>query len=98
MRSMERVITDVDRAQIDGLLAAGVEPTITLIHYDVPLELQKRYRGYQADDPTKLIEDFVSYAKLCFERFGDRVKRWLTINEVRHSVSEIQIPAPDTDK
>ncbi|KAL6414262.1 hypothetical protein AUP68_00780 [Ilyonectria robusta] len=66
---------------IDGLLAVGVEPTITLHHYDTPLALDERDRGFAAVDATELIEDFVAYAKVCFERFGDRVKRWLTINE-----------------
>ncbi|KFY53879.1 hypothetical protein V496_07362 [Pseudogymnoascus sp. VKM F-4515 (FW-2607)] len=68
-------------ALIDGLIAAGIEPTITLYHYDTPLALDKRYRGFATADPKELIEDFVSYSKICFERFGDRVKRWLTINE-----------------
>ncbi|KAH6984421.1 glycoside hydrolase superfamily [Ilyonectria sp. MPI-CAGE-AT-0026] len=66
---------------IDGLLAIGVEPTITLHHYDTPLALDERDRSFAAVDATELIEDFVAYAKVCFERFGDRVKRWLTINE-----------------
>ncbi|KFY20686.1 hypothetical protein V491_03515 [Pseudogymnoascus sp. VKM F-3775] len=66
---------------INGLIAAGIEPTITLYHYDTPLPLDKHYRGFAAANPKELIEDFVSYSKVCFERFGDRVKRWLTINE-----------------
>ncbi|KAJ3533277.1 hypothetical protein NM208_g8059 [Fusarium decemcellulare] len=66
---------------IDGLVAAGIEPTITLHHYDTPLELDVIYGGFAARDSGQLVRDFVSYARLCFERFGDRVKRWLTINE-----------------
>lgn len=55
---------------------------MTLFHYDVPQALQERYRGFAAVDPTQLIEDFVDYARTCFSTYGDRVKRWLTINEV----------------
>ncbi|KEZ46413.1 Cyanidin 3-O-glucoside 5-O-glucosyltransferase (acyl-glucose) [Scedosporium apiospermum] len=66
---------------IDGLIRAGIEPTVTLFHYDTPQALQDRYRGFAAVDPAELIEDFVEYARVCFQRFGDRVKRWLTINE-----------------
>ncbi|KAH6869063.1 glycoside hydrolase, family 1, partial [Thelonectria olida] len=66
---------------INALIAANIEPTVTLHHYDTPLELENRYCGFSAQDPRHLIEDFVSYAEICFERFGDRVKRWLTINE-----------------
>ncbi|KAJ5419424.1 glycoside hydrolase superfamily [Penicillium crustosum] len=58
---------------IDGLLEAGIEPTVTLFHYDVPLSLQRRYRGFAAADSGELVEDFCSFARLCFETFGDRV-------------------------
>jgi beta-glucosidase len=68
--------------EIDGLLAAGITPTITLLHFDVPQELHDRYNSFLAEDPTELIADYVAYSKLCFERFGDRVKTWLTFNEV----------------
>ncbi|CAH0040016.1 unnamed protein product [Clonostachys rhizophaga] len=66
---------------IDALIEAGVEPTVTLHHYDTPLALDEAYRRFASSDPTHLVADFLSYARLCFERFGDRVKRWLTINE-----------------
>uniref|UniRef100_A0A0B7KRV1 Beta-glucosidase n=1 Tax=Bionectria ochroleuca TaxID=29856 RepID=A0A0B7KRV1_BIOOC len=66
---------------IDALIEAGVEPTVTLHHYDTPLALDEAYRGFASSDPAPLVADFLSYARLCFERFGDRVKRWLTINE-----------------
>ncbi|CAG9986595.1 unnamed protein product, partial [Clonostachys byssicola] len=66
---------------INALIEAGVEPTVTLHHYDTPLALDEAYQGFASSDPSPLIADFLSYARLCFERFGDRVKRWLTINE-----------------
>ncbi|KAK4233510.1 glycoside hydrolase superfamily [Achaetomium macrosporum] len=74
--------------QIDALWAANTEPTITLCHYDTPLALDKRYRGFAVADPRELVDNFVSFAKVCFDRFGDRAKRWLTINEVKGLVKD----------
>lgn len=68
---------------IDALLAEGITPWVTLYHWDLPLELEKRYGGWQTDDKSQIIDDFVSYAGLLFERYGDRVKNWITLNEVR---------------
>nr|XP_019049571.1 hypothetical protein I302_03360 [Kwoniella bestiolae CBS 10118]OCF28501.1 hypothetical protein I302_03360 [Kwoniella bestiolae CBS 10118] len=64
---------------IDDLLNAGIVPWVTIFHWDHPLALEKSYGGFFND--TDLVEDFVSYAKLCFDRFGDRVQNWITINE-----------------
>jgi hypothetical protein len=55
---------------------------VTLYHWDIPQELEKRYGGWQADDVSLIVEDFKAYAKLLFERYGDRVKNWITLNEV----------------
>jgi beta-glucosidase len=44
------------------------------------LELENRYGGFY--DDKEIVLDFLCYAQLCFDRFGDRVKHWITINEV----------------
>ena len=63
---------------VDGLLAEGIEPWVTLFHWDLPLALQIEEDGLL----NSTIKDrFVEYARLCFERFGDRVKNWITLNE-----------------
>lgn len=63
---------------IDGLITRGITPWITLYHWDLPLELQNRYGGW-LDIESQL--DFEHYAKLCYSRFGDRVRNWITFNE-----------------
>lgn len=64
---------------IDALLAEGITPCITIFHWDYPLALEKKYGGFTSEE---VIDDFVNYSKILFERLGDRVKHWITINEV----------------
>lgn len=63
---------------VDYLIESGIEPFITLYHWDLPQALQDRYGGW-AD--RSIIEDFGDYARICFHHFGDRVRYWITINE-----------------
>jgi beta-glucosidase len=64
---------------IDYLLEHKIEPFVTLYHWDVPQELYNRYGAFL--DTDKFKSDFERYARLCFSRFGDRVKKWVTYNE-----------------
>lgn len=52
----------------------GINPAITLFHWDTPQALEDRYGGWRS---REMVEDFVHYAKVCFEAFGDLVKHWL---------------------
>ncbi|KAL0342599.1 UNVERIFIED_CONTAM: Raucaffricine-O-beta-D-glucosidase [Sesamum calycinum] len=63
---------------IDTVIAHGMIPFVTLFHWDLPNCLQLGYGGMLSD---KIVNDFVEYAELCFQEFGDRVKFWATINE-----------------
>jgi beta-glucosidase len=62
---------------IDGLLAAGITPWVTLYHWDLPLALQHR-GGFLNRD---IVEWFGDYAALVAARLGDRVSHWMTFNE-----------------
>ncbi|KAK4096665.1 glycoside hydrolase family 1 protein [Parathielavia hyrcaniae] len=66
---------------IDRLVARGIEPVVTLYHWDTPQALYDRYGGPL--DTAEFRADFASYARLCFDRFGgpNRVRRWVTFNE-----------------
>ncbi|KAJ4256803.1 hypothetical protein NW762_008899 [Fusarium torreyae] len=64
---------------IDALLAKGIRPSISLYHWDLPQGLYDRYGGML--NGSEFRADFENYARLCFSRFGDRVKQWVTFNE-----------------
>ncbi|MCF0105319.1 MAG: glycoside hydrolase family 1 protein [Holdemanella sp.] len=63
---------------INALVEAGIEPIVTLYHYDMPCWVDEQYGGWRN---RAIIEEFEYYSKVCFENFGDRVKYWLSINE-----------------
>ena len=65
----------------------GMEPVVTISHYEMPLELVKKYGGWRN---RKLIDFYVHYAKTLFERYQGVVKYWMTFNEIN---STIHIPA-----
>jgi myrosinase len=64
---------------IDGLVAKNMTPFVTLFHWDLPQTLQDEYNGFLN---KTIVDDFKDYADLCFELFGDRVKNWITINQL----------------
>lgn len=63
---------------VDSLLEAGITPFPTLFHWDLPLALQKKYKGFTNRKTAHL---FADYAETVVKKLGDRVKNWITINE-----------------
>ncbi|WP_407370654.1 glycoside hydrolase family 1 protein [Carnobacterium sp.] len=63
----------------DECLKYGIEPLVTLSHYETPLNLTLKYNGW-AD--RQVIDFFVNYAETVFIRYKNKVKYWLTFNEI----------------
>jgi len=63
---------------VDELGEAGIEPVVTLYHWDLPLVLDRRLGGWPNRELARYFADF---GDLMYRRLGDRVRRWITINE-----------------
>lgn len=63
----------------DEMLVNGMEPVVTLSHYETPLHLMTEYGGWRN---RKMISFFEKYAKVVFARYKTKVKYWLTFNEI----------------
>jgi beta-glucosidase len=68
---------DYYRRLIDGLLEAGIEPVVTLYHWDLPQALQDA-GGWASRDIAPI---FAEYAAIAGAAFGDTVRKWITLNE-----------------
>ncbi|CAL5192323.1 unnamed protein product [Lathyrus oleraceus] len=64
---------------INELTSHGIQPHVTLHHWDLPQTLEDEYEGWIS---RNVVYDFTAYADVCFREFGDRVKYWTTLNEV----------------
>lgn len=62
---------------VDELVAAGVRPVPTLFHWDLPVTLQEGGGWLERDTASR----FAEYVSLVADRLGDRVKKWITLNE-----------------
>lgn len=62
----------------------GIEPVITLSHFEMPLHLVKEYGGFRS---RKCIDFFVRFATVCFERYKDKVTYWMTFNEINNQAN-----------
>lgn len=63
----------------DECLKHGIQPLVTLSHYEMPLALGKKYNGWM---DRRTISFFERFAKTVFERYQNKVKYWLTFNEI----------------
>lgn len=67
----------------DELLKHGIEPVITLSHFEMPLHLAREYGGFRN---RKVVDYFVKFAKVCFDRYKGKVKYWMTFNEINNQM------------
>lgn len=66
---------------IDELIRNGIEPILTLFHFELPLGLVEKYDGWASREVVNLFERF---AKVMFVHFSDKVTYWATFNEINH--------------
>ena len=72
-------------AVFDECKKNGIEPLVTLCHYEIPWAIVTKYGGFT---DRRVIDLFVKYATTCFRRYKDKVKYWLTFNEINIAIME----------
>ncbi len=70
----------------DECLKYDIEPIVTLSHFEMPYYMAKHYGGFKN---RKCIDFFVKFAKVCFDRYKDKVKYWMTFNEINNQADPI---------
>ncbi len=78
----------------DECLKYGIEPVITLSHFELPYHLVTEYGGFRN---RKLIGFFERFARVCFERYKNKVKYWMTFNEINNQANYKRDFAPFTN-
>lgn len=64
---------------IEDLLTYGIEPVITICHFDVPLHLVDKYGSWKN---RKMIDFYIKYAETLFTHYKGKVRYWMTFNEI----------------
>lgn len=64
---------------LDECLKYGIEPLVTISHYEFPVGLSLKNNGWLS---RETVDHFERYCKVLFERYGSKVKYWLTFNEI----------------
>ena len=65
----------------DELLKYGIQPVVTLSHFEMPYHLAREYGGWM---DRRVIDCFVRYAETVMERYKDKVQYWMTFNEINN--------------
>lgn len=73
---------------IDELLKKGIEPVITINHFDIPMHLADNYDGWSS---RQVIDYYVGFCETLFNRYKDKVTYWMTFNEINFLKSWTQI-------
>lgn len=64
---------------IDEIIANGMEPMITMSHYEMPLNLTLKYKGWYSPE---VIDYFEKYGKVLLDRYHGKVKMWIIVNQI----------------
>lgn len=68
-------------ALFDEMLSHGIQPVVTLSHFEMPYELVKRYGGFRS---RHVIDCFVRFCETVMRRYRDKVTYWMTFNEINN--------------
>lgn len=71
----------------DELLAHGIQPVVTLSHYETPLHLVQEYGSWRN---RALIDHFARFAETVFRRYRDKVTYWMTFNEINETMNQAE--------
>ncbi|MBF4693325.1 6-phospho-beta-glucosidase [Fusibacter ferrireducens] len=63
----------------DECLKYGIEPVVTISHFDMPIHLIQKYGAWSN---RRTIDFYLNYCKVLFERYGQKIKYWITFNEI----------------
>ncbi len=75
---------------INELIKYGIEPIITISHYETPLNLTKKWNSWE---DRRTIDCYLRYCKVLFDRYKDKVKYWIPFNEVNNIENESYMAA-----
>lgn len=78
----------------DELLRYNIQPVVTLSHFEMPYYLVTQYGGFKN---RKLIDFFVHYAEVVIQRYHEKVKYWLTFNEINNQMNTDSFLFPYTN-
>ena len=70
---------------IDELLKAGIEPVVSLVHFDMPDNLRVKYHGFLS---REVVDFYAKHVEVVANRFKDKVKYWITYNEMNLAPTE----------
>ena len=66
-------------ALLDEMLKNGIEPVMTVSHYEMPVHLITKYKGWYAPE---MIDFFVRFCEILFKRYHKKVKYWILLNQI----------------
>ena len=69
----------------DEVIKNGMEPMITMSHYEIPIHLTTQYKGWYS---REVIDFFVNYGKVILDRYHTKVKKWIVVNQINLIVHE----------
>lgn len=64
---------------IDEVIADGMEPIVTMLHYEIPINITLKYGGF---NNRQVIDLFTKYGETLLEHFGHKVRYWIVINQI----------------